>query len=81
MGPRPFSRGNAFDSVGLLKGATELQWGRGLSAAEMIDLLYTDAERYLTSMGPRPFTRGNDGSCNFLKTHNLLTLARPMNPS
>src|SRR5258707_1237660 len=39
--------------------ACSLQWGRGLSTAEMRRQKYLHGKRYFASMGPRSFDRGD----------------------
>ena len=59
MGPRPCGRGNAVAALVAHKVAAQLQWGRGLAAAEMITDLVRRRSRTGASMGPRPCGRGN----------------------
>ena len=59
MGPRRFSRGNGRSRRGRVGRAVWLQWGRGVSAAE-IPGRNADFHRVRrASMGPRRFSRGN----------------------
>ena len=60
MGPRPFSRGNRVSPLARRVRARGLQWGRGLSAAEIRAEGNANQQRRDASMGPRPFSRGND---------------------
>ena len=58
MGPRSFNRGNT-DSVADLAAERPLQWGRGLSTAEMKSTGSILWLPKMASMGPRSFNRGN----------------------
>src|SRR5579875_2129690 len=60
MEPRPFSRGNHHgpDRQGT-RLVFQLQWSRGLSAAETLKPLEPAASGLRASMEPRPFSRGN----------------------
>ena len=59
MGPRSFDRGNGGVRKVARQIQTVLQWGRGLSTAEMAKgLTIAEAVRE-ASMGPRSFDRGN----------------------
>ena len=58
MGPRSFDRGNYRPATDLA-GQLALQWGRGLSTAEMPTTIDSSRGVYDASMGPRSFDRGN----------------------
>ena len=59
MGPRPFGRGNARCQSCPQRCTADLQWGRGLSVAEIRNGRPRRDGRTIPSMGPRPFGRGN----------------------
>ena len=59
MGPRSFNRGNSTIAAQHAHGRTVLQWGRGLSTAEMTCVTRSGSELGVASMGPRSFNRGN----------------------
>ncbi len=59
MGPRRFSRGNNVCLVYRSGFHFSLQWGRGVSAAEMRIGASIRPPRHWASMGPRRFSRGN----------------------
>ena len=58
MGPRSFNRGNAGASC-RVRQPEPLQWGRGLSTAEMASEDEPEPNWITASMGPRSFNRGN----------------------
>ena len=66
-GRRPFGRGNFRYAPRRPLATGRLQWGRGLSVAEMTAGLKGKSGPWTTSMGPRPFGRGNEGSDNMPK--------------
>src|SRR5208283_509787 len=67
MGPRPFSRGNGYQAgASMISEETGLQWGHGLSAVEIMQLLARHRKEGAASMGPRPFSRGNPTANNML---------------
>ena len=60
MGPRRVSRGNMAERGTAIHSAIELQWGRGVLAAEIPKLKRRLRNRSMpTSMGPRRVSRGN----------------------
>ncbi len=58
MGPRTFARGN-LSQPGYADVQMQLQWGRALSHAEIIDDKGQNDAIDEASMGPRTFARGN----------------------
>ncbi len=59
MGPRSFNRGNDSRFALRIPSCAGLQWGRGLSTAEIGRWPWPSAPRLYASMGPRSFNRGN----------------------
>ncbi len=59
MGPRSFNRGNRCASAPSTQLEPWLQWGRGLSTAEMPTGASATVPPHAASMGPRSFNRGN----------------------
>ena len=60
MGPRSFNRGNRKIICGPVGLPALLQWGRGLSTAEIAAELQEVRLLLVASMGPRSFNRGNN---------------------
>ena len=58
MGPRSFNRGNQQRAIEA-DPKNRLQWGRGLSTAEIRPLRAGNDATHAASMGPRSFNRGN----------------------
>ncbi len=61
MGPRSFNRGNVRFPTKTRAEMEQLQWGRGLSTAEMRNYWRANDGPRPASMGPRSFNRGNTG--------------------
>ena len=59
MGPRSFNRGNVRPLRQNSRAAVLLQWGRGLSTAEILSPVFFSWPSFPASMGPRSFNRGN----------------------